>query len=68
MAPGCEQAKVYGVVGAPQFSATLATSWDLVIGGIERVLREWAAGHLPTLCQQAAALETFAVSKAWSLA
>jgi hypothetical protein len=47
MAPGCQQAKVYGVVVAPQFPATLATSWDLVIRGIQRVLHEWAAQRLP---------------------
>jgi hypothetical protein len=52
----------------PQFAATLAASWDLVIGGIEKVLREWATRRLPTLRQRAAAVETFAVSKAWYLA
>jgi hypothetical protein len=59
---------VYGVLVAPQFSATLAACWDFVIGGIEKVLRELTARRLPTLRQQAVALETFAVSKAWYLA
>ncbi len=59
---------MYGVVIAPQFAATLAASWDLVIGGNEKVLRDWATRHLPTLRQRAAAVETFAVAKAWYLA
>jgi hypothetical protein len=59
-----QQAKVYGVVVAPHFAATLAASWDLVIGSIEKVLREWSAHRVPTLRQRAAALESFAVSKA----
>jgi hypothetical protein len=63
-----QHAKLYGVVMAPQFSATLAVSWDLVIGGIEKVLRELTARRLPMQRQRAAALETFVVSKAWFLA
>ena len=31
-------AKVYGVMVAPRFAATVTASWDYVIGGIERVL------------------------------
>ncbi len=43
-------------------------SWDLVIGGIEKVLRELTARRFPMQRQRAAALETFVVSKAWFLA
>jgi hypothetical protein len=63
-----QHAKVYGVLVGPQFSVTIAASWDFVIGGIEKVLRELTARRLPTLRQRAAALEAFAVSKAWYLA
>jgi hypothetical protein len=57
-----QQAKVHGVMVAPQFSATLATSVGLVIDGTEQVLHEWAT----PLPQWAAAIEFFAVSKAWN--
>jgi hypothetical protein len=52
-----QHTKVYGVLVGPQFSVTIAASWDFVIGGIEKVLRELTARRLPTLRQRAAALE-----------
>jgi hypothetical protein len=61
----------HGVLVTPIFVATIAATvaayWDLVAAGVERVLLEWAACRLPTLCQWAKALESFALSKAWHL-
>jgi hypothetical protein len=42
-----DQAQVFGVMIMPSFAASVATSWDLVAAGVERVLMEWAARHPP---------------------
>ncbi len=61
-------AKVYGVSFTANTRGTVQASWDRVIAGIENVLRQWTARHLPTLLQRSPVLETFALSKAWYMA
>ncbi len=44
-----DQAMVFGVAITPAFTTTVASSWDLVAAGVERVLLEVAAPCLPVL-------------------
>ncbi len=61
-------AKVYGVSFTADSGGTVQASWDRVLTGIEGVLRQWTARHLPTLLQRSQVLEVFALSKAWYMA
>jgi hypothetical protein len=63
-----DQSKVFGVVITPSFATNVAASWDLVAAGVEEVLLEWVARHLPMLRQRVAALKTFFLAKPWYLA
>ncbi len=62
-----DQAKVFGVTYTPVFNSTVSVSWDRVAAGVERVLQMWSARRLPTLRQRSLAVETFALSKAYTL-
>ncbi len=42
-----QHTKMYGVIVASQFDATLAASWAFIIGSINRVLHEWALAASP---------------------
>jgi hypothetical protein len=43
------EVKIYGVVIAPTFAATVSLSWDQVAAKFETTLHLWAARRLPTL-------------------
>jgi hypothetical protein len=63
-----DQANVCGVLVTHSFAVTLATSWDLVAAGVERVLMEWGACCLHILPKRMAALASFAFPETWYMA
>jgi hypothetical protein len=60
--------KIYGVVFAPTFVATVELSWQRVTAKLEAVVRLWAVRRLPTLAMLRSALEVYAFSLLWYLA
>jgi hypothetical protein len=56
------EVKIYGVVFAPTFAATVRLSWDRVVTKFETTVHMWATRRLPTLALRRQALEVFAFS------
>jgi hypothetical protein len=63
-----DSVKIYGVVFAPTFAATVELSWQRVTAKFEAVVRLWAVRRLPTLAMRRSALEVYAFSLLWYLA